>query len=257
MSACVNLEKSWSDTVVRAQVEASPPPARAEFKMTIFRTEKANLKIFRTSLRKYDFFVALPDLKIQRDLHDSRSEKPDVPPEKIAEFASDPNVKDILAGMDKLSELALSMKSSFDVVSRLLKEALADASLDKCRERLKELLKSGKGIARCSYNDLLKQPRDTAKKARDLADNPSKRITPQFQSKIVALDFRRTCFLPNFYFFAVAVELADKHFTQRVVRHVKYPRLDDVAAIVSTHYYLIPFGKSELGQPGSFPFCVD
>ncbi|KDQ17197.1 hypothetical protein BOTBODRAFT_64232 [Botryobasidium botryosum FD-172 SS1] len=64
--------------------------------------------------------------------------------------------------------------------------------------------------------------------------------------KIVALDFRGTCFLPP-SFFAVAMELADKHFIQRVARRVAYPKSDDVAAMVSAHYYLVPFGRNDLG----------
>ncbi|KDQ12843.1 hypothetical protein BOTBODRAFT_175989 [Botryobasidium botryosum FD-172 SS1] len=66
--------------------------------------------------------------------------------------------------------------------------------------------------------------------------------------RVVALDFCGTCFLPP-SFFAVAMELAYEPFTQRVAGHVTYPKSDDVAAIVSAHYYLIPFGKSELGAP--------
>ncbi|KDQ12216.1 hypothetical protein BOTBODRAFT_34814 [Botryobasidium botryosum FD-172 SS1] len=117
----------------------------------------------------------------------SRSEKADVPPEKIAEFANDPNVKkDILAEMDKLSELALSIKSSFDVVSKLLKEALENASLNELQERLKEFSEEWETYCQ-SYNDLLKQSRDTAKKAGDSADEFFKRVIPLLLDDTVSM----------------------------------------------------------------------
>ncbi|KAG8950624.1 hypothetical protein FRC04_007248 [Tulasnella sp. 424] len=68
--------------------------------------------------------------------------------------------------------------------------------------------------------------------------------------KVVALDFRGTCFLPP-SFFAVAMDLADEDFIQRVAMRVKYPKSDDVAAMVSAHYFLVPFGRNDIGAPYS------
>jgi hypothetical protein len=74
--------------------------------------------------------------------------------------------------------------------------------------------------------------------------------------KVVALDFGGTCFLPP-SFFGVAMMLADDEFTQRVARRVGYPKSSDVAAMVTAHYYLVPFGRNDIGQPDSFSFCLD
>ena len=61
----------------------------------------------------------------------------------------------------------------------------------------------------------------------------------------MALDFRCTCFLPP-SFFAVAMAKAFDDFT--------YPKSDDVGATVSASYYLVPFGRNDIGQPDSFSF---
>ncbi|KAG9032947.1 hypothetical protein FS837_002583 [Tulasnella sp. UAMH 9824] len=68
--------------------------------------------------------------------------------------------------------------------------------------------------------------------------------------KVVALDLKGTCFLPP-SFFAVAMELEDDGFTLRVARRVKYPKSDDVAAMVSAHYYLVPYQRNDIGVPRS------
>ncbi|OJA16052.1 hypothetical protein AZE42_05495 [Rhizopogon vesiculosus] len=68
--------------------------------------------------------------------------------------------------------------------------------------------------------------------------------------KVVALDFRASCFLPP-SFFAVAMEKAVDLFTQRVARHVKYPISGDVAAMTSASYSLAPYGRNDIGAPKS------
>jgi len=35
---------------------------------------------------------------------------------------------------------------------------------------------------------------------------------------------------------------------------VNYPKSDDVGATVSASYYLVPFGRNDIGQPDSFSF---
>lgn len=52
-------------------------------------------------------------------------------------------------------------------------------------------------------------------------------------------------FAPSF--FAIAMAKADDNFTRRVAKHVNYPKLDDVEAIVSASYYSVPFGTNLLG----------
>ena len=64
--------------------------------------------------------------------------------------------------------------------------------------------------------------------------------------KVVALDFRATCFLPP-SFFAVAMKKAEDIFTQKVAQRVDYPKSDDVAALVSASYYLVPYGRNDIG----------
>lgn len=66
--------------------------------------------------------------------------------------------------------------------------------------------------------------------------------------KVVALDFCGHCFLPP-SFFAVAMMLEDNDFIEAVGRHVKYPKSDDVPAIVTAHYYLVPYQRNDIGQP--------
>ncbi|OAX41408.1 hypothetical protein K503DRAFT_502549 [Rhizopogon vinicolor AM-OR11-026] len=74
--------------------------------------------------------------------------------------------------------------------------------------------------------------------------------------KVVALDFRASCFLPP-SFFAVAMAKAVDHFTMKVARHVKYPISGDVAAMTSASYSLVPYGRNDIGQPDSFSFYLD
>ena len=74
--------------------------------------------------------------------------------------------------------------------------------------------------------------------------------------KVVAMDFHATCFLPP-SFFAVAVAKAMDNFTERVAKHVNYPKSDDVGALVSASYYLVPFGRNDIGQPDGRSFYLD
>ncbi|KAF8961430.1 hypothetical protein BDZ97DRAFT_1829241 [Flammula alnicola] len=66
--------------------------------------------------------------------------------------------------------------------------------------------------------------------------------------KVVALDFRASCFLPP-SFFAVAMAKAEDDFTEKVARHAKYPKSDDVAAMKSASYSLVPYGRNDIGAP--------
>jgi hypothetical protein len=50
---------------------------------------------------------------------------------------------------------------------------------------------------------------------------------------------------------------AEDIFTQNVAQRVDYPKSDDVAALVSTSYYLVPYGRNDISQPDGFSFCLD
>ncbi len=64
--------------------------------------------------------------------------------------------------------------------------------------------------------------------------------------KVVALDFGATCFLPP-SFFTIAMAKAEDN----------YLKSDDIEAIVSTSYFMVPFRTSNMGQPDSFSFHLD
>jgi len=70
--------------------------------------------------------------------------------------------------------------------------------------------------------------------------------------KVVALNFvsRASCPL----LFAVAMAMALDDFTRKVARPSKYPISGDVEAMTSASYSLVPYGKNDIGQPGSFSF---
>ncbi|OJA18084.1 hypothetical protein AZE42_09064 [Rhizopogon vesiculosus] len=68
--------------------------------------------------------------------------------------------------------------------------------------------------------------------------------------KVVALDFRASCFLPP-SFFAVTMAKAMDHFIIKVARHVKYPISGDVAVMTSASYSLVPYGRNDIGAPKS------
>jgi hypothetical protein len=77
-------------------------------------------------------------------------------------------------------------------------------------------------------------------------------ITPRTFKKfedgtVAALDFGATCFLPP-VFFAVAVRKLVGNFARRVAQRVHYPVLSGVRAIVATSYFLVPFGRNDIGQ---------
>ncbi|KAG8737682.1 hypothetical protein FRC10_007936 [Ceratobasidium sp. 414] len=63
---------------------------------------------------------------------------------------------------------------------------------------------------------------------------------------IVALDFDATCFLPP-SFIAVAMAKAWSIFAQKVAMRINYPKSEDAAAMVSASYFLVPFGRSDMG----------
>ena len=64
--------------------------------------------------------------------------------------------------------------------------------------------------------------------------------------KMVALDFHATCFFPP-SFFAVAIAKAGHYFTEKVAKHVKYPKSGDVEAMLAASYYLVPYGRNDIG----------
>jgi len=70
---------------------------------------------------------------------------------------------------------------------------------------------------------------------------------------VVALDFGATCFLPP-VFFAVAVRKLVGNFARKVAQRVLYPVMSDVKVIVAASYFLVPFGRNDIGQPDRFHF---
>lgn len=46
-------------------------------------------------------------------------------------------------------------------------------------------------------------------------------------------------------------------FAMRVALRVEYPKSDDIAAIVSTSYYMIPYGRNDIGQLDTFSSHFD
>ncbi|KAF8265623.1 hypothetical protein EI94DRAFT_1735291 [Lactarius quietus] len=65
---------------------------------------------------------------------------------------------------------------------------------------------------------------------------------------IVAIDFRYTCFLPP-SFFGIAMRKQHDVFGQVLSQLVGYTESDDVEAMVSASYYLVPFQKNDVGAP--------
>ncbi|KAG8909767.1 hypothetical protein FRC01_006736 [Tulasnella sp. 417] len=63
---------------------------------------------------------------------------------------------------------------------------------------------------------------------------------------VVALDFRATCFLPP-SFFAVTIRRQMGSFAWKVAKLVKYPQSSDVEAMVAASYFLVPYGRSDIG----------
>jgi hypothetical protein len=64
---------------------------------------------------------------------------------------------------------------------------------------------------------------------------------------VVALDFRATCFLPP-SFFAVAMETANRNFASKVAEL----QMNYFCAMVAASYYLVPFGRNDIGQSDGF-----
>ena len=73
---------------------------------------------------------------------------------------------------------------------------------------------------------------------------------------VVALDFGATCFLIP-VFFAVAVNKSVSNFAWKVAQRVRYPKSSDVNAILRASYFLVPFGRDDIGQSGPFSFHAD
>jgi hypothetical protein len=73
---------------------------------------------------------------------------------------------------------------------------------------------------------------------------------------IVAIDFRSTCFLPP-SFFGVAMRKQNDLFGQVVAQCVRYTKSNDVEAMVSASYHLVPFQKNDIGESNSFSFYLD
>jgi hypothetical protein len=74
--------------------------------------------------------------------------------------------------------------------------------------------------------------------------------------QVVALEFHATCFLPP-SFFAVAMAMEHDDFTWKVAHRVNYTKSDDVEPMISASYYLVPFGRNDIGQPDSLSFYLD
>ena len=70
---------------------------------------------------------------------------------------------------------------------------------------------------------------------------------------VVALDFGATCFLPP-VFFGVAVRKLVGNFARKVAQRVLYPVMSDVKVIVAASYFLVPFGRNDIGQSDRFHF---
>jgi hypothetical protein len=63
---------------------------------------------------------------------------------------------------------------------------------------------------------------------------------------VVVLDFRATCFLPP-SFFAVAMGKPAGNFAWKVSKLVSYPQSSDVDAMLAASYYLVPYGRNDIG----------
>ena len=68
---------------------------------------------------------------------------------------------------------------------------------------------------------------------------------------VVALDFHLSCFLPP-CFFPFAMKRETKFFARLVAHHVSYPDSDNVEAMLSASYFLVPCQKNETGGSDSF-----
>lgn len=65
---------------------------------------------------------------------------------------------------------------------------------------------------------------------------------------VVALHFGATYFLPP-VFFDLAVRKLVSSFAQKVAQRVHYPVLSDVKAMVAASYFLVTFGRNNIGLP--------
>ena len=69
--------------------------------------------------------------------------------------------------------------------------------------------------------------------------------------KLVALDFRATCFTPR-SFVGVAMCNSWDIFARTVATQVTYPRSDDVRVLLSVSNFLVPFGQQAVGKRSFF-----
>ncbi|KAF8325328.1 uncharacterized protein EI90DRAFT_2999968 [Cantharellus anzutake] len=66
--------------------------------------------------------------------------------------------------------------------------------------------------------------------------------------RIVVLDFRATCFLPE-SFIAYAMQKPVHKFKQMVAKYVNYPASNNVEAMAVASGYLVYYGRSNIGLP--------
>lgn len=64
-------------------------------------------------------------------------------------------------------------------------------------------------------------------------------------SRIVALDFGASCFLP-LSFFAFALREGND-FTQLIARQLQYPKSTQLNALLTASYALVPYGTDKIG----------
>lgn len=77
------------------------------------------------------------------------------------------------------------------------------------------------------------------------------------EDKIVVLDFHSTCFLPeSFIDYAMRWPGFTKftEFARKVAKYVNYPQSSNFEAMVTASYYLVCYGRNDIGQPDSFRF---
>lgn len=72
---------------------------------------------------------------------------------------------------------------------------------------------------------------------------------------IIAIEFRYTCFLPP-SFFAVAMKKEHHRFAYLVDQLLKYPRPNDLDALLSASYFLVPFQRNDIGEFDGFSFLT-
>ena len=66
--------------------------------------------------------------------------------------------------------------------------------------------------------------------------------------RVAAFDFSTSCFLPPL-FITVALARAQDDFSEQVARRIDCPKSDDVDAVLTASYFLVPFGRNDISQP--------